>query len=992
MNLLARLSPVEVAAHFPRDTLQRGREYADNRRVVQPEIGDLTPTTLVASAEVRGSSFRPYVVHLRASAYGDSMSLATTCTCPIHFQCKHGAALALVLGSLFVHDTEAGWEQRLQGLADDLADLAPPETEPLPLALQLSWDEGRGDRVYQTSGPLLRLRPMQPGRKKGWIKSGIGWSNIPGAVQRHEHVPGQLAVLKALHGALERHGGYWYTGREPVVGDFGPDVVPLLAEAEAAGVPLLLQRFSALHLAPDAVEVAADVRTTDDGPSVVVGLDHGDRLWSGDQVRLWGDPAHTALLLHDERADELTLARLARRLTRGPARALTGPALQLPAEATERLPDELARLRRLLPLGSSDGSVDLPVPATPRLRLTVRWSTADAATLTWEWVYGDHVCAFDADDPHRDRVAEREVLARLPQPPAPERREVSGVDVLHLALLELPAWRGCDDVEVVEVDAPDFRESDAAPQISFDVPDEQADDYTDWLDLDVVITVEGEKIPLPFVLAALTLDQEYVVLPSGLFVRSDRPEFAQLESLVRAAAELREPEGGRVSVGQHDLGLWAQLAELGVVDDQAAEWVRRAKALRDLTDIPRPEPTGVETELRSYQRDGFHWLAFLWQHGLGGILADDMGLGKTLQVLALVAHTRASTDQPFLVVAPTSVVSAWVSEAARHSPGLRVRAVTASQARRGRSIADLAADADIVVTSYTLQRLETDAYAAVDWAGLVLDEAQQVKNHQSKAYSSVRRVRAPFRLAVTGTPFENRLLELWSLLSIVTPGIYPQPSAFSRNVVRPVEKEGDDQALRRFTQRIRPFVLRRTKELVAADLPPKQEQTLNVELHPRHRKLYDTHLARERQRILGLVDDFDHNRVAILAALTKLRQLALDPALVDPDHDTVGSAKLDVLVDHAVELVAEGHRALVFSTFTSFLKRVRDRLDAAGVETVYLDGATTRRGDVVQSWRDGSAPVFLISLKAGGVGLTLTEADYVFVLDPWWNPAAEAQA
>ncbi|MDO9456702.1 DEAD/DEAH box helicase [Nocardioides sp.] len=990
MSILRRLSPAEISQHFSRETMLRARSYADGDAIEAPEIGDLTATTVTASAEVWGTDYRPYRVHLRASAYGDVLSLATTCTCPVHFQCKHGAALAFALGSMFETSAPVTWEQRLAELADDLRDLAPPDTDPVPLALQLTWDEGKGHKVFYQTGPLLRLRPMRPGKKGGWIKSGITWTNVPAAVQGQDHAPAQLEVLRALHSALERQGGYWYAGREPTVGDFGPDVVPLLLEAEAAGFPLLLQHLSTLHLVEKPVALGADVHSTDEGPEVVVGLDHEGRLWHGDEVGLWGDPAHTALLDHGD--GELSLARLERRLSRGPARVLAAPPLQLPGDAVERLPDELARLRRLLPLGSSDGTVDVPAPVAPRLRLTVRWSGADAATLAWEWVYGERAVGWDADDDVRDRRAERAVVDALPQAPDPARREVSGVDVLHLALLELPAWRACDDIEVVEVDAPDFRETEATPVIGFDAPPPEEQGETDWLDLWVTITVDGEAVPLVAVLAAITLEEEHVVLPSGLFFRTDRPEFARLQALVRAAGELREPEGGRISVGTHDLGLWAQLAELGVVDAQADEWVRRAQALRDLTDIPQPEPTGVVSELRSYQRDGFHWLAFLWQHGLGGILADDMGLGKTLQVLALVAHTRATTDEPFLVVAPTSVVPAWVSEAARHTPGLRVRAITASAARRGESIAEIAADADIVVTSYTLQRLETESYAGVRWAGLVLDEAQQVKNHQSKAYSSVRKVEAPFRLAVTGTPFENRLLELWSLLSIVTPGIYPHPRSFLEHVVRPVEKEGDDKALRRFTHRIKPFVLRRTKEVVAADLPPKQEQTLAVELHPRHRKLYDTHLAKERQRILGLVDDFDHNRVAILAALTKLRQLALDPALVDPAHDTVGSAKLDVLVEHVVELVAEGHRALVFSTFTTFLKRVRDRLEATGVPTVYLDGATTRRGDVVQTWRDGTAPVFLISLKAGGVGLTLTEADYVFVLDPWWNPAAEAQA
>jgi SNF2 family DNA or RNA helicase len=415
------------------------------------------------------------------------------------------------------------------------------------------------------------------------------------------------------------------------------------------------------------------------------------------------------------------------------------------------------------------------------------------------------------------------------------------------------------------------------------------------------------------------------------------------------------------------------------------------------------EPVGLEATLRPYQLDGFRWLAYLWQARLGGILADDMGLGKTLQTLALVAHARAQGAAPFLVVAPTSVVSTWAHEAATFTPGLRVRTVTESHARRGTSIADLVAGhedagaedggpADLVITSYTLYRLEADAYVAQEWGGLVLDEAQTVKNHQGKTYQAVRRLDVPFRLALSGTPMENRLMELWSLLSIVAPGLYPWPQRFAELVANPVERLGDQQVLDRFRRRIRPFLLRRTKELVAADLPGKQEQVLEVRLTPRHRRIYETHLQRERQTVLGLVEDFDKHRIAIFRSLTKLRQLSLDAALVDPEHDGVGSAKVDVLVDHLEELAAEGHRALVFSQFTSFLSRVRDRLDREGIDTVYLDGRTRRRGEVVAQFKDGDAPVFLISLKAGGVGLTLTEADYVFVLDPWWNPAVEAQA
>jgi SNF2 family DNA or RNA helicase len=393
------------------------------------------------------------------------------------------------------------------------------------------------------------------------------------------------------------------------------------------------------------------------------------------------------------------------------------------------------------------------------------------------------------------------------------------------------------------------------------------------------------------------------------------------------------------------------------------------------------------------------------------VLADDMGLGKTVQALALICAAKeaagtavdatgapaeaagaAAGAAPFLVVAPTSVVGNWEAETARFAPGLTVRAISETFAKSGSSPAEAIAGADIIITSYALFRIDYEAYASREWAGLVLDEAQFVKNHQSKAYQCARKLPAAFKLAITGTPLENNLMEFWALTSIVAPGLFSSPKRFAEYYQKPVEKNGDKGQLDKLRRRVRPLMMRRTKEQVIHDLPPKQEQILEVVLNPRHQKVYQTHLQRERQKILGLIDDVNKNRFTIFQSLTLLRQLSLDPSLIDPALSGVRSSKLDVLFEQLEDLVAEGHRALIFSQFTGFLGKVRERLVEENIEFCYLDGSTRNRADVVNEFKNGAAPVFLISLKAGGFGLNLTEADYVFLLDPWWNPASEAQA
>lgn len=566
----------------------------------------------------------------------------------------------------------------------------------------------------------------------------------------------------------------------------------------------------------------------------------------------------------------------------------------------------------------------------------------------------------------------------------------SGMGTVSFTQHALPLLRSMDlDVEVIGT-ALDYRAPDSDPVIEIAVADSSD---RDWFSLAISVTVDGIEVPFAQLFTALATGRP-LLLDNGVFLDVDRPEFHQLRHLIEQARELADPVSGELRINPLHAGLWEELVALGVVNDQSDRWRSSVDGLLDLDRLPEPEaPPSFRAELRAYQLTGYHWLSFLWQQRLGGILADDMGLGKTVQALAAVQHAvDAGERRPVLVVAPTSVVGNWAAEAARFAPELGVVTITGSGKRRGRPLADLVDGAAIVVTSYALLRIEFDAYAEIDWAAAFLDEAQAVKNHRGKTYQCVRKLPADFKLAITGTPLENNLMELWALLSIVAPGLFPDPEKFTEHYRQPIERGADVQALEVLRRRIRPLMLRRTKELVATELPPKQEQVLAIELHPRHRKIYQTQLQRERQKVLGLLDDVERNRFEILQALTKLRQLALSASLVDEGHAAVPSAKIDALVEQLSELASEGHRALVFSQFTRFLGQVSERLRAEGLEHVYLDGRTKDRQARVREFTEGTAPAFLISLKAGGFGLNLTQADYCFVLDPWWNPAAEAQA
>ena len=385
-----------------------------------------------------------------------------------------------------------------------------------------------------------------------------------------------------------------------------------------------------------------------------------------------------------------------------------------------------------------------------------------------------------------------------------------------------------------------------------------------------------------------------------------------------------------------------------------------------------PTPAGLEADLRDYQLSGYRWLRFLGEQQLGGVLADDMGLGKTVQALAALLAERGAG--PSLVVAPTSVLHNWAAEAARFTPELSVAVLHGASRDR----VELA-EHDLLITSYALLRRDIERLEGLQLHAVVLDEAQAIKNPDSQTSRAARRLRAHRRLALTGTPIENHLRELWSLFEFLMPGFFGRRARFDERY-----GAGDPQALSALRARVRPFVLRRLKSEVASELPPRTETVLRCPLSEPQRAAYDA----LRTGATGL-----NGRIAILALLTRLRQAACDAALLPDAAGDVPSGKLDVLLDALTEVADEGCRALVFSQWTSLLDRVEPRLTEAGLAWTRLDGSTRDRAAVVDRFQSPDGPpVFLISLKAGGTGLNLTAADHVFHLDPWWNPAAEQQA
>ena len=505
---------------------------------------------------------------------------------------------------------------------------------------------------------------------------------------------------------------------------------------------------------------------------------------------------------------------------------------------------------------------------------------------------------------------------------------------------------------------------------------------------------EGRVLDLKelFALLDASPDSRFLEIGDGEFIAltdSFRRHLDDLHTLSAPAA--------RGSVRLHAMAALAlrDFAE-GTALDADAGWRAQQERLRDAAAFEPELPSTLKAELRPYQRDGFRWLARLARWGAGACLADDMGLGKTVQTLALLLDR--APGGPALVVAPTSVVSNWLDEARRFAPTLNAVACTGSASSRARLV-ERAGPFDVIVTTYGLLQNDAGAISAIDWHSAVLDEAQAIKNPATKRARAARDLKAGFRLVTTGTPIQNNLMDLYSLFGFANPGMLGSTEHYRRHFASPIERDADPAARARLRRLIAPFVLRRLKTEVLDDLPPRTEITLHVELSPAEAALYEALRQRavedlEAMMALGSGAGAGDGRLEILAHLTRLRLACCNPRLVQDGGVAPASSKLATFAETLDELLANRHKVLVFSQFVMHLKLIEEHLAGSGIAYQYLDGSTPARAraERIAAFQAGRGDVFLISLKAGGVGLNLTAADYVIHMDPWWNPAAEDQA
>jgi len=1018
-----RLTLSELRGSFADVDIRRGLKYAREGKVLWFERRD-SGNDRACVGEVRGSRRQPYRVHVRVVARPKGVQLESHCSCPIQVACKHAAALLVTASGLTAARPNA--EQRAA-----LAASAQPTLNHVGC-------------LANVLGESRRVLGLRIGR---WLASTEGW-NFEDVAFSALSDPGTLVVSAPVQQLIKRLAQQRITVFEGLAWWQAPaGVEGLLLELALEGS--LAWRRSACLVAPAPARDFPWRWTIDVRGAQRLELNPGPDMQIARVSNSW--------LYFD------SAARIVGRADPGLSTTLTAELLALPALAADEIGEFESRFGALLPadfprprtlaietpddgevvpiltLHQSAGTHESRGQRTARLIAFARLSFRYGPARVGESDPAADLSVFDGHRVRRyrrDRGRERELQTRLKQ---------LGLISNRHAVLDHPGLQQSDWVINPEGDAQTLNEFcfvmlprlrnegwrlEYGPRFPLKLIDAE---YRFYAQVDE--SVPGPHIEVEF---GIEVDQERINLLPTLRQGLAAGRFDDLPNAADAIVALTLPGERRLPIAagklRFILGTLDELHDPGDLQRKTLSLPRfragallelehelangrrlwpGAKAVRVLAEkltryagLPAtPVPLGLRAELRPYQVEGLAWLRFLGESALSGILADDMGLGKTVQLLAyLIGEKEAGRlDRPALVVCPKSVLPNWEAEIERFTPGLSHLSLAGPErGKRRRSLATV----DVVMTTYPVLAREIEALSAQAWHLVVLDESQMVKNPATLAARAARKLDARQRVCLTGTPLENHLGELWAQFDFLLPGLLGTKLEFARNFRKPIEKMRDRDTRERLQRRIRPFLMRRTKDQVVAELPPKTEVTRIITLESRQRELYEqlreTYVAEVKGWIAA--QSLERNRMRVLEGLMRLRQVCCDPRLIagtsvdprgfnaDKPRVHIPSAKLEVLMSMLEELIGAGRRILVFSQFTSMLELIEADLNAKRIRYVKLTGKTEDRALPVQRFQRGEVPLFLISLRAGGFGLNLTQADTVVHYDPWWNPAVEAQA
>ena len=967
------------------------------------------PDEFCIECQCQGSQRQPYTVTIaiEPDPHDPELYLQTYCTCPYSMdevECEHTYAAALVLQREFQRGVasplvksllgtgEPPWATALRKL-DQVLTRTPPgdfDDAVAPKAkARLVWRVSVNESQASYHGSPLLIEPVEqaPGKRGGWNKGrGLAWDRVTHRPELDVQ-SGDLKVLRAArvdYYGGHPHGDTWGAVFESLVGH--PRV--------------MFENDFLLNVRRG--QLGVSVQDRDDGWQLVPTLD-------GVPIKEFSVAALVStvyVMAIDAVKHELIVGKGTRELA-DLVTALTQEDAIIPAEAQPEFAKRLPALEAIMPVGlpasmkgeliDADCHLVLRIhptdPTGARIELRVTPAPEGATFVPGQ---GPEEAAGKRDDQRvrvlRDLDDERQRATMLRSElfldrfstPEPFSWQIGSDDEV-LDLLDSLRARAEHDPIVVWPEGTHVRRMHVLGEIAPSAMKVEIKDQHDWFGLSGTIELGGQKFPLAMLLAALREGRRYVSLGQGQFATIAQEFRARLASV----SDMLHANRGKLEFNATAAPVIADLLDQQMSLKVSKKWKESLSRLNRATDLDPQIPTTLTAELRDYQVDGFKWLRRLSEWGVGGILADDMGLGKTVQALAVLLDRREAG--PILVVAPVSVGFNWMRETDRFAPTLRP--ILYRDTDRAEFLTTLG-PGDLLITSYYLMQQHAEDLSKIKWGTLVLDEAQNIKNSQTKTAQVVRSLDADWRLALTGTPCENHLGDLWSVFRGVSPGLFGSWERFREVFADPIEKGKVANRKQALARVLRPFVLRRTKSEVLTELPPRTEVQLMAELSDAERRRYEDARLWAVTHLTDLADDTgQEQRFQVLAALTKLRQLACHPRLVDQAWDK-SSAKLDLFLETVDELREGKHRALVFSQFTSHLALIKEALDERKITYQYLDGKTTakQRQERVDAFQRGEGEFFLISLKAGGTGLNLTGADYVIHMDPWWNPAVEDQA